>query len=387
MGDFYLIRKNLFRKKTRAILMIVAIFVAFLLFGVLGSFERAFNSGETGASATRLVVNNKINFTQPMPIAYLNRVRGVEGVRVASHWNWFGGYYQDPRNFVISFAVEPDTYLDVVGTDYAFAPEEKAAFLADRGSIAVGEAVAQKYGWKIGDRIPLTSNIFTNRSTGGRTWDFTVAAIFTPARDLVGTDVVFFHYDYFNETRSFGRDFIGSIVLETKDPALNDQVSAAIDALFANSPFETKTVTEAAFNKAFAEQLGNITLIVTLVVGAAFVTILMIVGNTMVMAIRERTREIGVLKTLGFPSARIFRMVLGESLLLSFIGGGLGLAAAYGACVALAPVVGGFAPGLTLAPPVVLAGIGFMILLGLVTGVIPAMNALRLNIVTALGRD
>lgn len=387
MGDFYLIRKNLFRKKTRAVLMMVAIFVAFLLFGVLGSFERSFNSGETSAAANRLVVNNKINFTQPMPLAYLNRVRGVEGVRLATHLNWFGGYFQEQRNFIPSFAVEPDTYVEMYRDDFAFVPEQKAAFLADRTAIAIGESIARKYGWKIGDRIPLTSNIFTNQSTGNRTWDFTVAAIVAPARDLIGTDVVFFHYDYFNETRSFGRDFIGSIVIETTDAAVNDKVVAAVDGMFANSAFETATVTEAAFNKSFADQLGNIALIVTLVVGAAFVTILMIVGNTMMMAIRERTREIGVLKTLGFPNGRIFRMVLGESLLLSFIGGGLGLLAAYGACRVLAPMASTFAPGLTLGPSVIAAGVGFMILLGLVTGVIPALNALRLNIVSALGRD
>lgn len=387
MGDFYLIRKNLFRKKTRAVLMMVAIFVAFLLYGVLGSFERAFNGGETAASPTRLVVNNKINFTQPVPLAYLERVRGVEGVRVASHWNWFGGYFQEPKNFIVSFAVEPATYLDVVGSDFAFDPAEKQAFLADKGSIAIGESIAQKYGWKIGDRIPLTSNIFSNRSTGTRTWDFTVAAIFRPARELITTDQVFFHYDYFNETRSFGRNQIGSIVLETTDAKLNEMVAQTIDAMFANSSAETSTVTEAAFSKSFADQFGNIALIVTLVVGASFVTILMIVGNTMVMAIRERTREIGVLKTLGFPSARIFRMVLGESLLLAYAGGLLGLAAAFGFCKVLAPFTASFVPGLTLYPTVALTGVLLMTLLGLVTGVIPAMNALRLNIVSALGRD
>jgi len=387
MGDLYLIRKNLFRKKLRAILMIVCIFIAFLLFGVLASFERAFNSGESVAAANRLVVNNKINFTQPMPLAYLNRVRGVQGVETASHWNWFGGYYQEPRNFLIAFAVEAETYLQIYRGDFAISPDQRQAFLADRGAIAVGRAVADKYGWQVGDRIPLSSNIFSNRTTGTRTWDFTIAAIFDPARTQVDTNLVFFHYDYFNETRSFGKDFIGSIVVETADPAQNDRVIAAIDGMFANSPFETATVTEAAFSKQFAAQIGNIALIVTLVVGAAFTTILMIVGNTMVMAIRERTREIGVLKTLGFPSPRIFRMVLGESLLLALVGGGLGLAAAAAACAALAPNLAGFAPGLHLAPETAVLGVGLLILLGLVTGLIPALNALRLNIVTALGRD
>ncbi|MFM2042133.1 MAG: hypothetical protein RLY86_709 [Pseudomonadota bacterium] len=387
MGDFYLVRKNLFRKKLRAILMMVCIFVAFLLFGVLASFERAFNAGENVAAVNRLVVNNKINFTQPLPLAYLNRVRGVEGVALASHWNWFGGYFQEQRNFLIAFAVEPDTYLQLYREDFRFAEAEKATFLADRGAIAIGRAVANTYGWKVGDRIPLSSNIFSNRTTGTQTWDFTVAAIFDAAKEQVDTNQVFFHYDYFNESRTFGKDMVGSIIVETTDPTRNEAVIQAIDSMFANSPAETATVTEAAFSKQFAAQIGNIALIVTLVVGAAFITILMIVGNTMVMAIRERTREIGVLKTLGFPSPRIFRMVLGESMLLAFAGGIPGLVVAAVLCALLAPGLAGFAPGLALAPQTAALGVGLLLLLGLVTGLVPAVNALRLNIVSALGRD
>lgn len=387
MDDFYLVRRNLFRRKLRAFLMVVSIFVAFLIFGVLASFERAFNSAEAAAADNRLVVVNRINFTQPLPLAYLDRVRGVEGVRVASHWNWFGGYFQEPRNFIVTFAVEPESYLEIFREDYAFDPAEREAFLRDRGSLAVGEAVARKYGWQVGDRVPLSSTIFTNRTTGTRTWDFTIAAIFRPARDRVDTNQIVFHYDYFNETRSFGKDFIGSVLVETTGPEVNDRVVAAVDGMFANSPFETSTTTEGAFNKQFAAQLGNIALIVTLVVAAAFLTILMIVGNTMVMAIRERTREIGVLKTLGFPSGRIFRMVLGESVLLALLGGIPGLIAAAAACAVLAPAAGAFAPGLRLVPQTAFLGVGLMLLLGLVTGVVPALNALRMSIVTALGRD
>lgn len=387
MNDFTLVRANLFRRKLRAMLMIVAIFIAFLIFGVLASFERAFSSGETAAAANRLIVNNRINFTQPLPLAYLGRVRGVEGVRLASHFSWFGGYYQEPRNFLIAFAVEPDSYLDIYRDDLRVTAEERARFLADQGSLLVGDVVAAKYGWKIGDRIPLSSNIWTNSATGGRRWDFTIAGILRPGKPQSDTNLVVFHYDYLNETRGVARDSIGVVVLETVDAAANEAVAARIDSLFANSFAETETVTEAAFNKQFAAQFGNIALIVGLVVGAAFVTILMIVGNTMVMAIRERTREVAVLKTLGFPSPRIFRLVLGESLLLAFLGGIPGLLAAAAALAALRPLLAGFAPGLALAPPVALTGVGYMLLLGLATGALPALNALRLNIVTGLGRD
>lgn len=387
MGDFHLVRKNLFRRPLRAILMMVSIFVAFLIFGVLASFERSFNAGESVAADNRLVVNNRINFTQPLPLAYLNRVRGVEGVETASHWNWFGGYFQEQRNFVVAFAVEPETYLRIYRDDYRFPPGQREAFLADRGGIAVGRPIADKYGWKVGDRVPLSSNIWTNRTTGSRTWDFTVTAIFEPARDLVDTSFVIFHYDYFNEARSFGRDMVGSILVETTGADVNERVIAAIDGQFANSAAETKTVTEAAFSKQFAAQFGNIALIVVLVVGAAFATILLIVGNTMVMAIRERTREIGVLKTLGFPNGRIARMVLGESLLLALLGGVPALAVAWALCLMAAPFLSSFVPGFALSPQVAGAGLGLMLLLGLVTGLVPAISALRLNIVTALGRE
>src|SRR5262245_13930525 len=327
MNDLLLVRKNLFRKKLRAGLMIASILIAFAIFGVLAAFERAFNAGEDVAAADRLVVVNKINFTQPLPIAYFNRVRGVDGVRQVSHLNWFGGYYQDPKNFLIVMAVEPRSYMDVYGGDIAIAPEAQAAFLRERTGALVGQTMAEKWGWKVGDRVPIASNIFSQKS-GARSWDFTIVGIFTPRKPQVDTNFMVFQYAYFDETRSFGKDMIGWMVLHTTSSAVNDRVSKAIDAMFANSFYETATDTEKAFNRAFVAQLGNIALIVSLVVGAAFATILMIVGNTMALSIRERTREIGVLKTLGFSGPRILRLVLGEAVLLALIGGlpGLGLA-------------------------------------------------------------
>ncbi len=332
MNDFFLIRKNLFRKKLRAWLMIGSILIAFGIFGVLAGFERAFNAGQDQAAADRLVSVNKINFTQPLPYAYFNRVRGIDGVREVTHANWFGGYFQDPKNFIIVLAVEPATYMALYGNEMDFTPEMRQAFVRDRAGALVGETLATKYGWKVGDRIPIASNIFSQKS-GGRIWDVNVVGIFKKKVPQMDTNFMIFQYDYFNETRSFGTDMIGWLVLRTASPDVNDKVSKAIDAMFANSTAETATDTEKAFNKAFVAQLGNIALIVTLVVSAAFVTILMIVGNTMVMAVRERTREIGVLKALGFSGPRILRLVLGESIALALIGGLPGLAiAALGAC-------------------------------------------------------
>jgi putative ABC transport system permease protein len=386
VNDFDLVRKNLFRRKLRAVLMIVSILIAFMIFGVLAGFYRAFTAGEDRAAADRLITVNKINFTQPMPIAYFNRVRAVDGVRQVTHANWFGGYYQDPKNFLMTLAIEPATYFDMYRSELDIPPEQLQAFISDRSSAVIGESMARKWGWKVGDRVPVASNIFTQRSNGSHTWDFTIAGIVKGKAEQVSTDFLLFQYAYFDETRSFGKDTIGWLILQTNSPENNDRVAKTIDAMFANSIAETSTDTEKAFGKAFAAQFGNIALIVFLVVGAAFVTILMIVGNTMALSIRERTREIGVLKTLGFSGPRILRMVLGESVLLALLGGLPGLAIAALITIALRASLANIAPAFAVSPVIALEGIALMIALGLFTGVIPALNAMRLKIATALGR-
>jgi putative ABC transport system permease protein len=385
MNDLMLVRKNLFRKKLRAWLMIVSILVAFLIFGMLAGFYRAFTAGEDRAAADRLVVVNKINFTQPLPIAYFNRVRALEGVRQATHANWFGGYYQDPKHFLMVLAVDPQTYFDVYASQFEVSDDARQAFRRERTGAVVGEAMARKWGWKVGDRIPLASNIFTQRN-GSRTWDFTIVGTFTGRTAQNDPNFMVFQYAYFDETRSFGKDTIGWMVLQTASPSVNDSVGKAIDQTFANSSAETATDTEKAFNKAFAAQLGNIALIVALVVGAAFVTILMIVGNTMALTIRERTREIGVLKTLGFSGGRILTLVLGESVLLALLGGLPGLALAALATIGLRNNLANVAPAFAVTPAIALIGVALMVALGLVTGIIPAVNAMRLKIAAALGR-
>ncbi len=385
MNDFVLIRKNLFRKKLRAILMILSILIAFAIFGVLAAFERAFNVGQEVAEADRLVIVNKINFTQPLPIAYFNRVRAFPGVREVTHANWFGGYYQDPKNFLIVFAVDPESYMQIISNDVNFPPEVRQAFIRERTGAVVGESMAGRFGWKVGDRVPIASNIFSQKN-GSHTWDMTIVGIVGKRKPQIDTNFMLFQYDYFDETRSFGKDTIGWMVLRTASSSINDQVAKGIDAMFANSSYETSTDTEKAFNKAFIAQLGNIALIVTLVVGAAFVTILMIVGNTMVMAVRERAREIGVLKTLGFTSARVLRLVLGETVLLALLGGIPGLVAAVLVTLTLRRSLVQFVPGMALSPEIMLAGIGLMLALGLATGLTPAINAWRLKIAVAMGR-
>jgi putative ABC transport system permease protein len=384
--DVVLICKNLFRKKLRAVLMIVSILVAFLIFGVLVSFEWAFNSREDSAAVDRLIVTNKINQAQQLPVSYFNRVAALEGVRQAAHASWFGGYYQDPKSFLVVFAVDPESYTNLYDSDFVFEPQARNAFIGDRAAALVGERMMAKWGWKVGDTIPLSSNVYSKRD-GSRVWDVKIVGTFAGRSSQNDSNLMLIQYDYLNENRVFQKDLIGWIALRTASPGLNDKVARAIDATFANSADETTTDSEKAFTKAFAAQFGNIALIVGLVVGAAFVTILMIVGNTMAMSIRERTREIGVLKTLGFSGAHILRMVLAESTLLAVIGGAPGLALAAAAIFAGRDQVMQFAPTLTLPPVVVGAAFALMLALGVLTGLFPALSAMRLKIADALGRS
>jgi putative ABC transport system permease protein len=385
MNDLTLIRKSLFRKKTRAILLILSIMTAFLIFGALASIDRVLNSSEELSRADRLVTVNKINFTQTMPFAYWGRVQNVDGVQAVTHASWFGGYFQDVRNFVQSFVVDMDSYL-VVYPELEMPADQRAALAERRDCVAVGADLAEQYEWSVGDRFPLSSNIW-RQTDGSSAWDVEVCAILTTEDQDLPTNYLLMQYDYYNEALAFNRDQIGWMIMLTGDPAINDAVSQRIDDMFANSPAETETTTEAAFSQAFVEQLGNIGLILSLVVSAAFATILMIVGTTMVMAINERTKEVGVMKTLGFSSSRIFTHVLSESVLLSLVGGLLGLGLAVLLLSGLAKIASGQLPGLGVSGETWLQAIGLMLAFGLITGFVPALNAMRLKIVDALGKE
>ena len=383
MKDVYLVLKNLTRKPLRLFLTVFATFIAFMIFGTLTSFQKAFDSGIDLAADDRLIVLNKINFTQPLPISYVNRVRATEDVVAVTHLNWFGGYFQDPRNQFGMFAVDPENFV-IVYDELVLADADRDAWFANQQGLIAGKSIAERFGWNKGDRIPINSNIFT-QFDGSSTWEFDVVAIYEGVDPQTDTNSVYFHYPYFNETQSFGGDFIGFMGVRTSDPDRNEAVIAAIDDMFANSPAETETVPEKVFNKAFIEQIGNLSLILTSVVLAAFFVILVIVGNSMILSIRERTAEIGVMKTLGFTSGRIFRMVLAESLLVALLGGviGLGVAGFLVTAINSAPIQ---LPTLVLGTEVWSEALIFMIGLGLITGIVPAMNALRLNIITALSR-
>ena len=385
MKDFYLIYKNLTRKKMRLVLTSFAIFIAFLIFGAVSALDGALNAGVEMSADNRLVVVHKTSFIETLPYSYVNKAKSIEGVKEVTHANWFGGYYQEPTNQVVTMAVDPESYFKVY-EELVVEPDVLAKWQSNRTGLLVGERLARSQGWQVGDTIPVSSNIFSNKD-GTHVWQLTIDGIFTATEQQTDTGYMLFHYKYFMETQIWGGDWIGWLVLTTTDPALNEKVAKAIDESFANSNKETKTSTEKAFNKAFIEQIGNIGLIIYGIVFMAFFTILVVVGNTMVLAIRERTGEIAVLKTIGFSSPRIFVMILVESCLLSFVGGLLGIGGAYMVIKGAAEQLARFLPNLVLDQSIVLQALFYMLLLGLVTGIIPATNALRLNIITAFNRS
>jgi putative ABC transport system permease protein len=369
----------------RAALIIVSVAIAFAIFGVLGAFQRTFDAGQESSEDDRLVVVNKVNFTHPLPVAYFDHVRQMEGVREASYAIWFGGYFQDPRNKLIAVSVEPETYMRVVDTDFDLPPKIREAFQRDHVAALVGQAMAQQWGWQIGDRIPITSDTHVQKN-GSRTWDVTIVGIFDRRKPYVDTDRLILRYDYFNETRAFGKDTIGWLFLRTGSAVESERLAKAIDQGFANSSYETTTDTEKAFFAAFETQFGNVAVLVLLVVGAAFATILLIVGNTMAMAVRERAKEIAVLKTLGFSKGRVLRLVLGETLLLAFLGGVPGLLIASLVIVSEQNSLVRFMPGMQLDVTIFASGLVLIAGFGLAAGIMPALGAYRLDPAKALSR-
>ncbi len=387
MKDLALAFSGLARKKLRTALLIFAVFIAFLIYAVLGAFSASLDAATgSSASSNRLVVSNRINFTEVLPIAYVNRVANVPNVTDVSYSMWFGGYYQEERNFLIAFAVEPASYARMF-SDLNIPADQVQRFSTQRDCMLAGRTDADRWGWNLGDRIPVSSNIW-RQTDGANTWPVEVCAIAEGGEELSGAGV-YINYEYFDEARAFANDTVGNIHIQTAGAEYNDQVIQDVDALFQNSPAETETVTEAAFNAAFIDQQGNLGLIILGVTGAAFVTILLIVGNAMSGAIRERTGEIAVMKTIGFPSARIARIVVGETLLIACIGGLIGLTVAWLIIELGGAVLAAFSPffaTLTLSPQLLATAVALMALLGLITGAIPAWNAMRVNVVTAFRR-
>jgi putative ABC transport system permease protein len=385
MKYLHLVWASLFRRKTRTFLTLVSIIAAFLLFGLLDAVRTSFNqAGQSANGAQRLQTSSKLSFIQLLPMSLQQQIANVPGVRGVTFANWFGGAYQDPHNQVFSFAVA-DNYLDLY-PEVAVSEAERKAFADTRTGALVGETLAKRFGWKVGDKVPLQSTIFPDKS-GSKNWSFDIVGIMHSTDKKSGgwyDQMFLLHWKYFDDTTPYNRGQVGWYVTRVSDVNQADRVAKAIDALSANSDHETRTMTEQAATANWMKQLADIGLIVGSIMGAVFFTLLLLAGNTMMQAVRERTNELAVLKTLGFSDGSVLAMVLAESLLLLLLGGAIGL----GLASLVVPVVSGASGGMLNLPPVGVdswaLGIGLMVLIGLLVGALPAGSAMRLKIVDAL---
>ena len=379
-----LVWSNLRRKKLRTALTLLSIFVGFLLFGLLCTLKESFTGGIALAGVDRLIVRHKVSLIMTLPVTYKARMERISGVAAATHFTWFNGLYQnEQKNFFASFPVEPEAFLGMY-PEYKLSEEHKQAWLQARTGAVVGRALMDRFKWKIGDRVPLTSPIWPRKGDGA--WEFEIVGIYEGAKKGTDTSGFYFRYDYFDEGRAQGEGLVGWYGVRVNDPARTAEVAQAIDAEFANSPHETKAESEGAFMQGFAQQMGDIGTILMSIVGAVFFTILLVAGNTMSQAVRERTGELGVLKAMGFTNELVLALVLAESCVLAAVGGLAGLGAAWLLTMGGSPVPA-MLPVFYLPPRDLLTGVVLVVALGVVAGLLPALQAMRLQIAVALRRS
>ena len=382
MKYLHLIWAALFRSKTRTLLTLLSVVAAFLLFGMLDSVRVAFNAGGQVTGANRMVTMSRLSITQMLPYSLDAQIRAVPNVKQAAFAAWFGGIYRDPKNFFANFSVSPN-YLDLY-PEFKLPDAQKKAWLADQRGAIVGESLAKRHGWKIGDTIPLQATIFPTK--GSNNWQFTLRGIYVveDPKQKGQENVLFFHWKYFDEANDYVKGRVGWFIVQSANADGADRMAQAIDALSANSDHETKTQTEQAFNQSFAKQFADIGLIVTAIMGAVFFTLLLLTGNTMAQAVRERIPELAVLKTIGFSNRSILWLVLAEAILLVALGGLIGL----GIAALIMPAVSAASGGMIQLPGVMpetwLMGLLLMLAIGVIVGLLPALRGMRLNIVDAL---
>lgn len=379
-----LLTASMRRKPLRLFFTLASIVVAFLLFGLAESLRYSLQSGVDVAGADRLITMHKVSFTQLLPLSYENRIRAVDGVVDVTPQTWFGAWFRDERNQLPTFPVDPDAFLRMY-PEYAIPEDQRLAWMADRAGIMIGRGLADLTGWKVGDTVPLRSSIW-RRADGNDTWDVNVRAIYD-LRQGGDTRQILMHQDYFEEGKAQAKGLIGWYLVKVASAERADAIARQIDAQFANSPAETKTSSERAMAQSFVNQVGNIGAILRAIVTAVFFTMLLVTANTMAQSVRERTNEIGVLKTLGFSNGGVLGLVLSEAVLITVAGGAIGLAGAWWLGIQFEPVFRQYLPGFKVPTSAVVLGAVIMLGLGVAAGAVPATQAMRLQIVEALRRE
>jgi len=379
-----LIWSTLFRRKTRTLFTIFSVIAAFLLFGLLDSVRGAFaNVGHNVAGASRLITISKQSLVVSLPTSLLMRIQAVPGVSAVTYANWFGGYYQEPKNQLVTEAV-PQNYFTLY-PEFVLPAAELRSFHDVRTGAIVGQSLAQRFNWKLGDKIPIQATIFPQKG-GSNTWMFDIVGIYHVSDPNLKAEEnqLYFNWDYFDQATQFGGGTAGWYIERVAQPKQADRVARAIDAISANSDHETKTQSEDAFTAAFVSQFADIGLIVGSIMGAVFFTLILLTGNTMAQAVRERIPELAILKTIGFSNRSVLSLVLAESVLLLAIGGAVGLAIAAVAVSGIRAKLGPQIPMLPVGTQAWLRGVALMIAIGLVVGALPARRGMRLRIVDAL---
>lgn len=383
MSSIGLVWSNLFRKPTRTVLTLLSVLVAFVLFTWLRSVAVAFSTGGFGeAGIDRLIVSPKYSIIDPLPISHLRQIVTVPGVDAVTHADWFGGIYQEPRNFFPKFPVDPDGYFDLY-SELVISPEHLEAFRTTRTGAVASAGLAERFGWSVGDRIPIEGDIYPLRD-GSRLWEFDLVGIYSGQPDDSDPGVFLFQYDYFDEARQFGHGGIGWFTVRVEDPERAAEIASAIDAMFENSVNATRTATEDEASREFAKQMGDIGLMTTGILGAVFFTILLLTANTMAQGLRERIPELAVLKTFGFTDGSVGMLVLAEAVLLCLVGGVLGIGVAVVLMGLIDAALEQFIGPIGIGWPIVAQGLVLAAVLGVIVGSVPALSARRLAIVDAL---
>jgi putative ABC transport system permease protein len=384
MKYFPLIWATLWRKKTRTIFTLLSVIIAFLLFGLLETVDYAFSHPSGGVTgADKLITTNKYSITLSLPFSDLQQIRSVPGVVAVTWFTWFGGYYQESKNFVFAIPIDSDTYFDYHKDEFIVSDAALKDYASTRTGALVNVALMKKYGWKVGDKVPLHSTIWTQKKDGSLDWTFDIVGTFDvkdATQASAQSSTLLFHYELFDEGRSFGKGNVSWFQERVADSAKSAAIAGEIDALFANSSDETKTQPANDFALTFLKQLGDIGFVVHAILGAVFFTLLFLTGNTMMQSVRERIPELAVLKTLGFTDGKVVGLVIAESLLLCVIAALIGLGLSYAAL----PVVKIGLQGVQLSPAALIPGIGVAVILALIVGTPPALRASRLNIIDAL---
>lgn len=377
-----LIFANLFRKKVRLLLTIGSFAVALFLFAFLAVVKSAFSRGTEVAGADRLVIASRVGLMQTLPISYDDKIAAIPGVKAVTHNHWFGGVYQDEKNFFVQFVIDPENMRKVMN-EFVVPDDQWANFVKDRQGAVVGVKTAKRFGWKVGDRIPIKNSLYGPT----KTWEFNLDGIYHNDRPGGDENQFWIQWKYFDENVPAGvKSTAGWYVLKLDSPDDAVRVAKAIDDKFANSTYETKTETESAFAAGFVKQFGNIEFLIESIGMVVFFTLLLVTGNTMAISVRERISELGVLKAIGYSDRSVLFFVLAESLVIALLGGILGLGLALLAVPVLGAALNGLLPSLVLSPAILSLGLLVALLVGGISGLLPGIGAMRMRVVNALRR-